>query len=280
MPWLDLVERHRINWAYLVPTMMSRIARLPIGRTAAADLTSLKTVLHMAAPCPEPVKRWWIDRIGADRVWEVYGGTERIGVTTIGGAAWLEHPGSVGQAPGGQEIIITGDDGRALQPGEIGEIHFRKTEGPGTAYRYIGAESRISGDLDSFGDMGWLDGDGYLFIADRRTDMILSGGVNLYPAEIEAAIEAMPGVRGCAVIGLPDPDLGQRVHAIVEWAEGAPPAAAEFLADAAARLSGLKRPGSVEFTAEPIRNGAGKVRRSALREARLQEPIPTSPHMR
>jgi len=278
--WLDLVERYRVDWAYLVPTMMARIARLPAERAAAADLTSLDTMLHMAAPCPAPVKRWWIDRIGADRVWEVYGGTERIGATTIGGTEWLEHPGSVGRARSGQEIVITGDDGRTLPPGEIGEIHFRKAEGPGTAYRYIGAESRISGELDSFGDMGWLDGEGYLFIADRRTDMILSGGVNLYPAEIEAAVEAMPGVRGCAVIGLPDADLGQRVHAIVEWTEGAPPAETDFLADVAARLSGLKRPRSVEFTVEPIRNEAGKVRRSALREARLQDSTAIPPHMR
>ncbi|AEG51251.1 o-succinylbenzoate--CoA ligase [Sphingobium chlorophenolicum L-1] len=268
--WLALVEEHRVTYAYLVPTMMTRIARLPEAVTAAADLSSIETLLHMAAPCPPDVKRWWIDRIGADHVWEVYGGTERIGVTTIGGREWLAHPGSVGTAAPGQEIIITGEDGSPLAQGEIGEIRFRKSGGAGKGYAYIGAENRIVADTDSFGDMGWLDKEGYLYIADRRTDMILVGGVNIYPAEIEAAVEMMPGVLCCAVIGLPDADLGNRVHAIVELApDVSPPEEDGFLARLGEMIGGLKRPRSVEFTTDPIRDQAGKVRRSALRADRM-----------
>jgi len=269
--WLALVARHRVTYAYMVPTMMTRIARLPRSVTDAADLSSIETLLHMAAPCPSDVKRWWIDRIGADHVWEVYGGTERIGVTIIGGREWLAHPGSVGRPPAGQEIMITGEDGAPLPAGAIGDIRFRKAGGPGTSYAYIGSEDRIAGDTDSFGDMGWLDADGYLYIADRRTDMILVGGVNIYPAEIEAAVETMPGVLCCAVIGLPDTDLGNRVHAIVELAlDAAVPEAADFLAALPGLLIGLKRPRSVEFSQAPIRDQAGKVRRSALRAARMK----------
>ena len=268
--WLALVERHSVSYAYMVPTMMTRIAKLPAAVTAAANLSSIETLLHMAAPCPPDVKRWWIDRIGADRVWEVYGGTERLGVTTISGGEWLAHPGSVGRAAPGQEILIVGEHGQPLPSGQVGEIRFRKTTGVGTSYAYIGSDSRIAGDTDSFGDMGWLDGNGYLYIADRRTDMILVGGVNVYPAEIEAAVEVMPDILGCAVIGLPDADLGNRVHAIVELAPGIPaPEEQSFLAELGRRITGLKRPASVEFTAEPIRDQAGKVRRSALRAARL-----------
>ena len=268
--WLALVERHRVDYAYMVPTMMARIARLPKAQTDAADLSSLRTLLHMAAPCPPDVKRWWIDRIGPDRVWEVYGGTERIGVTTIGGREWLDHPGSVGRAAPGQQILITGEDGAILPPGEIGEIRFRRADGAASGYSYIGSESRADGGTDGFGDMGRVDAEGYLYIADRRTDMILVGGVNIYPAEIEAAVERLPGVAGCAVIGLPDPDLGNRIHAIVELEAGREePDAAAFLAPLAATLGRFKQPRSVEFTGRPIRDEAGKVRRSALRAERL-----------
>jgi bile acid-coenzyme A ligase len=167
--------------------------------------------------------------------------------------------------------VIIDEQGAPLPTGTIGEIHFRKTGGAASGYAYIGAAGRATGDIDSFGDMGWLDEAGYLHIADRRTDMVLVGGINIYPAEIEAAIEALPGVRGCAVIGLPDADMGNRLHAIVEVAAPGdiPKDADAFLAALADRLPGLKRPRSAEFTCRPIRDEAGKVRRSALREERL-----------
>lgn len=270
LEWLELTEDFSVDYAYLVPTMMTRIAKLAPQTVAKFDLSSIVTLLHMAAPCPQDVKRWWIERIGAEHVWEVYGGTERIGVTTIGGTEWLAHPGSVGRPAPGQQIVITGEDGQPLPAGEVGEIRFRKAGGVGTGYAYIGAVDRIAGDTDSFGDMGWLNNDGYLYIADRRTDMILVGGVNIYPAEIEAVVESMAEVRGCAVIGLPDADMGNRIHAIVEIAPGTSvPSGKDFLSELTGLLAGLKKPRSVEFTTEPIRDEAGKVRRSALRAARI-----------
>jgi len=268
--WLELVQRHKASYAYIVPTMMTRIAKHDPAATARADLSSLQTVLHMAAPCPPEIKRWWIQRVGAEHLWEVYGGTERIGVTTIGGVEWLERPGTVGKPAAGQQVLITDPEGHPLPAGEVGEIRFIREGGPGRGYAYIGAENRILGQSDSFGDMGWLDAEGYLYVADRRTDMVLVGGVNIWPAEIEAAVERLEDVVCCAVIGLPDADMGNRLHAVVELAPGAPvPDEAAFLARANAGLSGLKRLRSAEFTTERVRDEAGKVRRSALREARL-----------
>jgi len=273
--WCAAVERFQVDYAYMVPTMMARIARWTDPRAQGADLSSIETLLHMAAPCPADIKRWWIDRIGASHVWEVYGGTERIGSTTIDGDDWLNHPGSVGKPRPGHDIVILGEDGTALPPNEVGDIYFRKAATVGTGYAYIGSDSRARQDLDSFGDMGWVDEDGYLYIADRRTDMVLVGGVNIYPAEIEAIIEGQPKVVVCAVIGLPDEDMGNRLHAIVEYASPHDfPASEQALLDALdGQLNPLKRPRSAEFTCEPIRDEAGKVRRSALRAERIAATI-------
>lgn len=272
--WLRLVEQYRPHSVNLVPTMMSRIAKLPQAITQTADLSSIEVLFHAAAACPPDIKRWWIDRIGAERVIEVYGGTERIGSTMIRGDEWLAHPGSVGRAARGDEIVILGEDGEELAPGTVGEISFRRRGvGPGTRYRYIGSETRIRGELDSFGDMGWVDDDGYLYIADRRTDMVVVAGVNIYPAEIEAAIERHGEVLCCAVIGLPDADLGSRLHAIVELSVDIEPPAdpAGFLSDQLQLLASFKRPRSFEFTHARLRDDAGKVRRAALRAERVGE---------
>lgn len=267
--WLQAIATYKADYAYIVPTMMARIAKLPAEVIEQSDLSSIKTLLHMAAPCAPDVKRWWINRVGAEHLWEVYGGTERIGATFISGTEWLAHPGSVGKASSGQEIIITDESGQPMPQGEVGEIHFRKDTGIGKSYTYIGADTRIKGDMDSFGDMGWLDADGYLYVADRRTDMILIGGVNIYPAEIEAVIETLPDVLACAVIGLPEADMGNRLHAIVELAPDARiPDTAPFLEKVGMRLSGLKKPRTAEFTYERIRDDSGKLRRAALRAER------------
>lgn len=271
--WLHLAAKHRVTVACVVPTMMSRIARLDPAITDAADLSAFRFIMHSSAPCPPDVKRWWLGKIDPAVLWEVYGGTERLGATMINGVEWLARPGSVGRPPPGDMVVITDDAGSPLPPGEIGEILFRRASGVGKAYRYIGAETRIRGDLDGMGDMGWLDADGFLYIADRRTDMILVGGMNIYPAEIEAAIEAVPGVACAAVIGLPDADLGNRIHAIVELAQDVPPPAPEdalaFLAPGLALLAQFKRPRSAEFTHDRVRDDAGKVRRAALRAERV-----------
>ncbi|MCW1431873.1 AMP-binding protein [Novosphingobium sp. JCM 18896] len=266
--FLALVERHRVQWVSLVPTMMQRIARLPEALRRAHDLSSLETVWHTAAPIPAALKQFWIDWLGPERIWEMYGGTEGFCTTQLNGTEWLAHRGSVGR-PAGGELLIRGEDGAALPPGEIGEIFMRRAGASAPSYAYVGAESRRLDDgFESLGDHGWVDDDGYLYIADRRTDLIVSGGHNVYPAEVEGALLEHPAVAEAVVIGLPDDDLGARVHAVVRLEEGANTDTAALLAFAAERLVAYKLPRAVEFTDAPLRDEAGKVRRGKLREDR------------
>ncbi|MET0726926.1 MAG: AMP-binding protein [Acidimicrobiales bacterium] len=259
LEWLRLVERHRVRWAYLVPTMMSRVLALPDEVRTGVDMSSLEVVIHMAAPCPPWVKEAWIDWVGPEKIWEIYGGTEGYGATMINGVEWLAHRGSVGKVWPGTDV--RDDDGAVLPVGEIGMVYF--TPLPGNVFGHPLTPQ-------TFGDMGSIDADGYLYLADRRTDMILTGGVNLYPAEIEGAIEEAPGVVTAAVIGLPDPDLGAKAHAIVEVVAGQPaPGSAELAAFLATRLSRPKVPYTCEFVTVPLRDDAGKLRRKQLREERL-----------
>lgn len=269
--FLRLVDKHKVQWTALVPTMMQRVARLPDEVRAQYDLSSIEALWHTAAPITPELKEFWIDWIGPEKVWEMYGGTEGFATTQLNGAEWLEHRGSVGK-PTWSEVLIRGDDGAALPPGEIGEIYMRRkgATGEDKAYHYVGADGRRLPDgFESFGDYGWVDKDGYLYIADRRTDLILSGGRNLYPAEIEAALLAHPEVAEAIVIGLPDEDLGARVHAIVRLEDGADADAAPLLDWVRDRLVGYKVPRSLEFTDTPLRDEAGKARRSALRAERI-----------
>ncbi|MFN3912925.1 AMP-binding protein, partial [Hyphomonas sp.] len=213
-----------------------------------------------------------IDWLGPEVIWELYGGTEGQGSTTIQGTEWLTHKGSVGRPVETCEMKIVDEAGATLPPGDVGEVFIRPLAGAGTTYRYIGAEAKaIDGGWESLGDMGWMDADGYLYLTDRLSDMILVGGANIYPAEVEAAIDAFPGVRSSAVIGLPDEDMGARLYAVVDRPEGpADPEAME--AHLAERLVRYKIPKGFEYVAEPVRDDAGKVRRKALREARLAAP--------
>ena len=268
---LELIERHGVNWALLVPTMMNRIWKLPEDVRARADVSSLRGFLHLAAPCPPWLKHAWIDWLGPERVVELYAGTEAQGVTIIDGDEWLRKPGSVGRAALDSQVKILDPVTREeLPPGEVGEVFMLPPDGPGSTYRYVGAEPRRTEDgWDSIGDLGWLDEDGYLFLADRRADLILSGGSNVYPAEVEAALDEHPAVRTSCVIGLPDDDLGERVHAIVDAV--APVTEEELRAHLAERLVPYKLPRSIELTDEPLRDDAGKVRRAALRAERAEQ---------
>ena len=264
---LRLMEEHRVQWVLLVPTMMLRIWRLPEEERLARDLSSLRAILHLAAPCPAWLKEAWIGWLGPERIVELYAGTEAQGVTIIWGQEWLEHRGSVGRPVGSEMRILHPDTGEELPPGEIGEVWMR-TQSPTPTYRYVGAEARaMDGGWESLGDMGSMDADGYLYLADRRNDMILSGGANIYPAEVEAALEEHPAVRSCAVVGLPDDDLGQRAHAVVQVADPAV-TADDLRAHLATRLVRYKVPRTFELVDEPVRDDAGKVRRSALAEER------------
>ncbi len=265
---LELIERHRVDWVLFVPTMMQRIWRLPEAERERWDISSLRIVMCTGAPSPAWLKRGWIDWLGPEKVFEAYGGSERIGGTVISGTEWLEHPGSVGKPMGGRKLRILAPDGSEQSPGEIGEVYMLPPGGQGSTYRYIGARAALAdGGWETLGDMGWLDEDGYLYLVDRKTDMIVTGGSNVYPAEVEAAIDAHPAVRSSAVIGLPDGDLGQRIHAIVDAPGGV--SEDELREHLAQYLVRYKIPRSFESVDEPLRDDAGKVRRSALREARL-----------
>jgi bile acid-coenzyme A ligase len=265
---LALIERHRVEWVLFVPTMMQRIWRLPDETRRRFDVSSLRRVMSTGAPSPVWLKRAWIEWLGAEKVFEAYGGTERSGGTMISGTEWLEHPGSVGKPTLGRKIRSQRPDGSECAPREVGEVFMMPPGGRGSTYRYIGAEPTASPDgWETLGDMGWLDEDGYLHLVERKSDMILVGGSNVYPAEIEAALDAHPAVRSSAVVGLPDEDLGNRVHAIVDAI--APVGEDELRAHLTERLVVYKIPRSFEFVHEPLRDDAGKVRRSALREARL-----------
>ncbi len=265
---LALIEAHRVDWVLFVPTMMQRIWKLPDDEKKARDLSSLETVMCSGAPSPAWLKRAWIEWIGPEKIHEAYGGSERIGGTAISGTEWLAHPGSVGKPTGGRKMKILDADGRVCEPGEIGEVFMMPPGGQGSTYRYVGAEARATGDgWETLGDMGYMDEDGYLYLVDRKTDMIVTGGANVYPAEVEAAIDAFEGVRSSAVIGLPDADLGQRIHALVDAPQGFEEGA--LRAHLGERLVRYKIPRSFEPVDGPLRDDAGKLRRSALREARL-----------
>src|SRR5437763_10008297 len=263
---LAAIDRYKADIVYLVPTMMKRIWRLPEETRLSYDLSSLRQVWHLAEPCPDWLKQLWIDWLGPERIFELYAGTEAQTATIITGTDWLAHRGSVGRPIPGT-IMICDLDGNEVPVGEMGEVWMRSLRDR-PSYRYIGAEARQrEGGWESLGDMGRLDEDGFLYLGDRMQDMILSGGANIYPAEVEAAIQEHPSVQSCAVIGLPDDDLGNTIHAIVQADEAVLPRD-ELLAFVGERLARYKVPRSIEYTDEPIRDDAGKVRRAALRAER------------
>jgi bile acid-coenzyme A ligase len=270
---LRLVEQHRVSWLFLVPTMMVRIWRLPEAVRLSADVSSLGVAFHMAAPCPAWLKQAWIDWLGPEKVLELYGGTELQAMTVITGTEWLAHRGSVGRPVIG-EIQVRDVDGRIVPAGEQGEIWMRRGPGAPSPYRYVGATARSAPDgWESLGDIGHLDADGYVYVTDRFADMILVGGANVYPAEIEAALDEHPAVLSCCVIGLPDDDLGNIPYAIVELS--GPVSDQDLMVHLRQRLAPYKLPRVIERATESLRDDAGKVRRSALRAERIVQHAAT-----
>ncbi len=265
---LELIRDHRVQFMFVVPTMLSRMAKafeLDPGRYC---LDSLDRVWHTGAPCPEWLKQRWIDLVGPEKVHEIYGGTERQALTTISGDEWLQHRGSVGKVFFG-EMKVVDEAGVEVAAGEIGEIYLRSPADLPKTYRYIGAEARtLPGGWESLGEMGSIDAEGYVYLSDRRLDMILVGGSNIYPAEIEGALLEHPLVTSCAVVGLPDDDLGNRIHAVVQ--SDAITDATELQEFVARRLEPHKIPRSFRFVDADLRNDAGKVRRTAVREQELE----------
>jgi bile acid-coenzyme A ligase len=263
-----LIETHRVEWSPLTPTHMLRLVRSKV--TEGRDLSSV-TIMHTAAPCPPWLKRWWVERLGPDRVFELYGGTEGNGYTRATGHDALERPGTLGR-PVMTDVRIVDRQGRTCSPGQVGQI-FLRLQRPGRApsYSYVGHEPLETTDdgFSTLGDLGWLDEDGYLYLADRRVDLIVSGGVNVYPAEVEAALSEHPAVADVSVIGLADPEWGHRVHAVVEPVEWERRPDEKTLLDfARSRLVGEKLPKSIELVRDLPRAESGKIRKSLLRAER------------
>ncbi|WP_333617740.1 acyl-CoA synthetase [Dietzia sp.] len=270
---LRLIERHGVTHSHMVPTQFSRLLELPEDVRERYDVSSLRTVIHGAAPCPLHVKRamleWW-----GPKLTEYYAGTEGGGCT-ITGEEWLHKPGSVGRPWATSEIRILDDDGGPLPTGEIGNVYV---EMRGSSFSYYKdpdkTEGARVGKMFTMGDLGYLDADGYLFLCDRKNDMIISGGVNIYPAEVESELLALPEVRDAAVFGIPHPDWGEEVKAVVEPSAGSVPpneAAAAALAESilsglSGRLARFKMPRSVDFVEALPRQENGKLVKRVLKD--------------
>jgi len=264
---LELIEQQRPTVLNLVPTMMQRMLHDPLWHHV--DWSSVRIVWHLAAPCPAWAKEGFIDALGGEKILELWAATESTGMTALDGNEWLTHRGSVGKSVA-TDILIVDEARRPLPPGEIGEI-FTRFAGQAANYHYLGADplETVQDGYASVGDLGWLDDEGYLYLADRRTDLIISGGANIYPAEVESVISQHPAVRDVAVIGLKDPDLGRRVHAIVELYDKSEAVSADDLRRLCeTQLVRYKVPRNIEFVPALPRNEAGKITRSALRAAR------------
>lgn len=265
---LRLIDRHRCTHTHMVPTQFHRLLALPDEVRGRYDVSSMRHAIHGAAPCPEHVKRAMLDWWGPC-VEEYYAASEGGG-TFAPAEDWLKRPGTVGKAWPFSEIAIHDDDGNLLPPGELGTVYINMKTG---AFRYHKDEDKTRknriGDFFTVGDLGYLDEDGYLFLRDRKIDMIISGGVNIYPAEIEAVLLTHPAVADAAAFGIPHDDWGEEVKAVVEPAPGndpGPELAAAILAHCEQRLAAYKRPKSVDFTAEMPRDPNGKLYKRRLRD--------------
>lgn len=263
--FVDVIERYQITNFTATPTMLGRVAAIPdIQRR---DLSSIAWILQGAAVMPPALLRTWFELLSPEQVLMAYGMTENLGLTALRGDEWLAHPGSVGRGFRGTEIRILGPQGNPLGPGERGEIYLRAPMSAG--YRYLGGAPPLPSTPDGFrsaGDIGHLDSDGYLYVADRRADMIITGGANVFPAEVESALVEHEAIADVVVIGLADPQWGRRVHAVVQLA--APLTGQEVIAYAKSRLAPYKVPKTVEFVDQIPRTAATKVNRSAMVQAR------------
>jgi long-chain acyl-CoA synthetase len=265
---LAAIERHRVTTAYMVPTQFVRLLRLPDDVKNRYDVSSLQVVVHSAAPCPLEVKQqmmaWW-----GPVIWETYGGME--GAAAIAKPhRWLQKPGTVGRAVRGMRLKILDEDGNELPPGVTGNVYLEPEQ---RTFEYRGdpdlTQSVHRGKAFTLGDVGFLDDDGYLFLRDRAKDMIISGGINIYPAEIEAVLTTHPAVHDVAVIGIPDDEWGESVRAVVQLTADAAPSddlAEDLIAYCRARLARYKCPRTVEFRDDLPRTDTGKLLKRRLRD--------------
>lgn len=262
-----LIKKYEIEFVQMVPTLMQRIIQLPDFNPE--DLKSLKALCHTGGICSADLKRAWLGILPPESVYEMYSMTECIGMTYIRGDEWLKHPGSVGKMRGG-EISIRDDDGNELPAGEVGEIYMSwGANSPKVEYKNIDPIESDARGFKTVGDMGYVDEDGYLYFADRRSDMIVTGGENVFAAEVEAALKKHSKVTDAVVVGLPDSEWGHRIHAIVETAGGV--TQKELIKLALNYLPPYKIPKSFEFVDKIPHNESGKVVRSALIEESLKK---------
>jgi long-chain acyl-CoA synthetase len=263
---LALVARHRITTTTMVPTQFVRLLKLAADVRAAADVSSLRWVLHTAAPCPDWAKREMIDWFGPV-IYEMYGSSEGTGPALCSSEEWLAHPGTVGRATAAVEYSIVGEDGEELSNGEVGMIYCRRVDG---APAYHGDPDKTAAMIlpdgrFTVGDLGSLDDEGYLYLADRRVDLIITRGSNVYPAEIEGVLVQHPGVGDAAVFGIPHPDWGQQIMAVVEPASGEVDLddVREFVAQ---RMAAFKVPDVFDVIDQLPREAHGKLKKRLLRD--------------
>ena len=271
---LSLIEKYRATHSQWVPTMFVRMLKLPEEVRTRYDLSSLKYAVHAAAPCPVDIKEQMIDWWGPI-IYEYYAGTEGNGSTTITSEEWMQHKGSVGRAANGCEVHILDEDGEELPPGEIGGVYFSG----GGKFEYLHdkektADSRSSQGYSTLGDVGYLDDEGYLYLTDRKSFMIISGGVNIYPQEAENALITHPRVADVAVFGVPNPDFGEEVKAVVQpvdMAEAGPELEAELIAWVRSKISHIKCPRSIDFLEQLPRHPTGKLYKRLLKDKYWQQ---------
>jgi long-chain acyl-CoA synthetase len=266
---LRLIDEYDVTHTHMVPTMFHRLLSLPEEVRAAYDVSSLRYVLHGAAPCPVPVKRRIIEWFGPI-VWEYYAATEGVG-SFVDSATWLEHPGTVGKPflPG--QVVIGDDDGNPLPSGEVGLVYMKAPEATRFSYFKDAAKttSAFRGEYFTLGDVGFIDDEGFLYLTDRSTNLIISGGVNIYPAEVDAVLLEHPAVADAAVIGVPDEEWGEVVLAVVELQAGVERSSVlgdELLMHCRARLAHFKCPREVAFIDALPRADSGKIYKRRLRE--------------
>ena len=274
--FLQAVEHWRITAVMMVPTMFIRLLKLPDHVRERYDLSSLRTVVHAAAPCPVPVKRAMIEWLGPI-VEEFYAGSEGNGHVVISSAEWLRKPGSVGRAIVGT-IHICDDEGHELPVGQVGTIYFSG----GKSFRYHNAPEKTAASHNpvhpgwsTMGDIGHIDDEGYLFLSDRKDFMIISGGINIYPQEVENLLIGHPAVADVAVFGVPHPDFGEEVKAVVQpadWAQAGPDLANDLLAWTRQRLADVKCPRSIDFRESLPRAETGKLYKQELRAEYWRDP--------
>jgi long-chain acyl-CoA synthetase len=265
--FLQLIHDQKIDTIFMVPTMFIRLIKMPWHTRDKYDISSLRHVIHAAAPCPADVKRamieWW-----GPVIYEFYGSTESGAVTFANSADALKKPGTVGKIAPGAELKFVDDDNKELPQGEIGEIFSRIAGNPDFTY-HNKPDKRAEIDRDGFitsGDIGYIDSDGYVFICDRKRDMVISGGVNIYPAEIEAALHAVPGVHDCAVFGIPDEEFGEALMAMLEPQPGVTLDTGFIRAELKKALADYKVPKHIEILAQLPREDSGKIFKRRLRD--------------